>query len=125
MTTNTLVAHEGELIEGRGYELLYLPSYSPDLGPIQEAFSKVKGVLRRTSARMQEAHSRDDGKDTGRGHGTRCPRVLQALSLRFTGPTPMIIASCPNNRMQQFELMLGEKFCPTDVRERVYESCSI
>ena len=31
-----------ELIEGRGAELVFLPSYSPDLNPIEEAFSKVK-----------------------------------------------------------------------------------
>ena len=31
-----------ELIEGRGCELLYLPPYSPDLNPIEEAFSKIK-----------------------------------------------------------------------------------
>ena len=29
-----------ELIEARGCELIYLPSYSPDLNPIEEAFSK-------------------------------------------------------------------------------------
>jgi transposase len=31
-----------ELIEGRGLELMYLPSYSPDYNPIEEAFSKIK-----------------------------------------------------------------------------------
>ena len=31
-----------ELIEQRGCELLYLPSYSPDYNPIEEAFAKVK-----------------------------------------------------------------------------------
>jgi transposase len=32
-----------EIIEGRGCELLYLPPYSPDFNPIEQAFSKVKG----------------------------------------------------------------------------------
>ena len=36
----------GELIEERGCELLYPPPYSPDLNPIEGAFSKVKGLLR-------------------------------------------------------------------------------
>jgi transposase len=31
-----------ELIEARGAELLFLPPYSPDLSPIEEAFSKIK-----------------------------------------------------------------------------------
>ena len=34
---------------------MYLPPYSPDLNPIEEAFSKVKGLLRRTGARTREA----------------------------------------------------------------------
>lgn len=44
-----------ELIEGRGCELLYLPPYSPDLNPIEEAFSKLKALLRKAGARAQEA----------------------------------------------------------------------
>ena len=40
-----------ELIEDRGCKLLYLPSYSPDLNPIKEAFSKSKGLLRRAQTR--------------------------------------------------------------------------
>ena len=56
---DNLGAHKGErvrkLIQGRGCEVLYLPPYSPDLNPIEEAFSKVKGVLRRTSARTRQA----------------------------------------------------------------------
>ena len=39
---DNLSAHKGgkvrELVEGRGCELLYLPPYSPDLNPIEEAF---------------------------------------------------------------------------------------
>jgi transposase len=44
-----------ELIEGRGCELLYLPGYSPDYNPIEEAFSKIKEILRRACARTREA----------------------------------------------------------------------
>ena len=44
-----------ELIEERGCELLYLPGYSPDYNPIEEAFSKIKGILRRACARTREA----------------------------------------------------------------------
>jgi transposase len=44
-----------ELIEGRGAEVLFLPPYSPDFSPIEEAFSKVKGILRRIGARTREA----------------------------------------------------------------------
>jgi transposase len=43
-----------ELIEQRGCELWLLPSYSPDLNPIEEAFSKVKNLLRKAKARTLE-----------------------------------------------------------------------
>jgi transposase len=56
---DNLSAHKGErireLIEERGCELAYLPSYSPDLNPIEEAFSKIKGLVRKAEARTKEA----------------------------------------------------------------------
>ena len=55
---DNLSAHKGErvreIIEQRGAELMYLPSYSPDLNPIEEAFSKMKGLLRKVEARSRE-----------------------------------------------------------------------
>jgi transposase len=44
-----------ELIEARGCQLLYLPSYSPDYNPIEEAFAKIKNLLRKAAARSKEA----------------------------------------------------------------------
>ena len=44
-----------ELIEGQGCELLYLPAYSPDYNPIEEAFSKIKRFLGKVGARSKEA----------------------------------------------------------------------
>jgi transposase len=44
-------------IEARGAQLWYLPPYSPDLNPIEEAFSKVKTSLRTAAPRTLEAHS--------------------------------------------------------------------
>ena len=56
---DNLTAHKGErireLIEQRGCELLYLPPYSPDFNPIEEAFAKIKGLLRKAEARSREA----------------------------------------------------------------------
>ena len=45
----------GRLIEEAGCELLFLPPYSPDFNPIEEAFSKAKGILRKAGARTREA----------------------------------------------------------------------
>ena len=44
-----------ELIESRGAQLLYLPPYSPDLNPIEKAWSKFKKYLRDAKARTKEA----------------------------------------------------------------------
>jgi hypothetical protein len=56
---DNLSSHKGgrvkEIIEGRGCELLYLPPYSPDFNPIEQALSKVKGILRRAEARTRES----------------------------------------------------------------------
>ena len=43
-----------ELIEERGCELVYLPAYSPYYNPIEEAFAKIKNLLRKASARSKE-----------------------------------------------------------------------
>jgi len=44
-----------ELVEGRGADLVFLPSYSPDMNPIEEAFSKIKQLVRKVGARGREA----------------------------------------------------------------------
>jgi transposase len=56
---DNLSSHKGdrvrELIEGVGCSLLYLPPYSPDFSPIEEAFSKIKALLRKSAARVRGA----------------------------------------------------------------------
>ena len=56
---DNLRQHQGArtraLIEARGAELWFLPGYSPDLNPVEEAFSKVKALLRDAAARTHEA----------------------------------------------------------------------
>jgi transposase len=56
---DNLGAHKGdkvrELIEARGAQVLFLPAYSPDFSPIEEAFSKIKALLKKAAARTREA----------------------------------------------------------------------
>lgn len=56
---DTLQIHKGECvrqaIEARGCQVLFLPAYSPDFSPIEEAFSKLKAYLRKGGARTREA----------------------------------------------------------------------
>ena len=42
------------VIESRGAQLLYLPPYSPDFNPIEQAWSKLKQQLRGVKARVVE-----------------------------------------------------------------------
>lgn len=52
---DNLPAHKGSdvrrAIEATGATLRYLPPYSPDLNPIENAFAKLKAVLRKAAAR--------------------------------------------------------------------------
>jgi transposase len=56
---DNLAAHKAvrvrELIESRDAELVLLPPYSPDLNPIELAWSKMKALLRKVSARTYDA----------------------------------------------------------------------
>ena len=45
------VAGVREAIEACGASLIYLPPYSPDLNPIEQAFAKLKSLLRKEAAR--------------------------------------------------------------------------
>ncbi len=49
------VAGVRERIQAAGAELLYLPPYSPDLNPIEKAWSKLKQNLRKVKSRTAEA----------------------------------------------------------------------
>ena len=44
-----------EAIEARGAKLHYLPPYSPDLNPIEQAFAKLKALLRKAAQRTIDA----------------------------------------------------------------------
>ena len=44
-----------DAIEAAGATLLYLPPYSPDFNPIEQAFAKLKALLRKAAARTVEA----------------------------------------------------------------------
>jgi len=49
------VAGVRKLIEAANATLIYLPSYSPDLNPIEMAFAKLKTLLRKAAARTRDA----------------------------------------------------------------------
>ena len=52
---DNLSSHKGpevrDMIEAAGARLLYLPPYSPDFNPIENAFAKLKALLRKAAER--------------------------------------------------------------------------
>src|SRR5262249_37614545 len=56
---DNLAAHKvaglQEAIEARGARLEYLPSYSPELSPIEKCWSKVKALIRAKAARTRDS----------------------------------------------------------------------
>jgi transposase len=56
---DNLSSHKGPrvnaLIQAVGAELQYLPPYSPDFNPIENAFAKLKALLRKEAARTVDA----------------------------------------------------------------------
>ena len=56
------VAGVAEALAAVGATLRYLPAYSPDLNPIENAFSKIKSGLRKAAARTVDALTRVVGR---------------------------------------------------------------
>lgn len=70
-----------QAIEAKGCQLLFLPAYSPDLSPIEEAFSKLKTYLRQVGARTHEALFLRHRCRLAHGHCCRCTWLVYPLWL--------------------------------------------
>jgi transposase len=73
---DNLPAHKGaavdRLIAAVHATLLYLPKYSPDLNPIEQAFSKLKALLRKAAERTVPALCRRIGKLVAKFSASEC-----------------------------------------------------
>jgi hypothetical protein len=84
-----LSAHKADssrhAIAARGGELLFLPPSSPDFTPIEQAFSKIKAVLRGLGARSKETLQGDaprSGPPRHRGYyPPRCGGLVRSCWL--------------------------------------------
>ena len=65
-----------QAIEAAGAELLYLPPYSPDLNPIEQAFAKLKALLRSAAARTVDVLWRTIGQILDAFGPTECTNYL-------------------------------------------------
>ena len=77
---DNLGSHKGKavrrLIRSAGAKLIFLPKYSPDLNPIEQAFAKLKPLLRKAAARTVDALCAAIGDSTPRIHVRRMRQLF-------------------------------------------------
>ena len=75
-----------KLVEDKGCELLFLPPYSPDLNPIEEAFGKIKNIVRKAGERTREALNEAIARSPESDHAAGRDGMVRALwLLRIAG----------------------------------------
>jgi transposase len=79
------IAGVREAIETAGAKLLYLPPYSPDLNPIELAFSKLKRLLREAATRSVEALWTTIGQLLTRFTPTECANYIRHCGFAHSG----------------------------------------
>jgi transposase len=100
VVVDNLSAHKADrirqAIEGRHCQLLFLPPYSPDFTPIEQAFSKIKAILRGLGARSKEAlqgGAPRSGSPRHRGHyASRCRGLVRSCWVRSACSTYLKVA---------------------------------
>ena len=79
---DNLPAHKGgavrAAIEATGARLMLLPPYSPDFNPIENAFAKLKALLRKAAARTKEALWQTTGDLLGEFSPQECANYFVA-----------------------------------------------
>jgi transposase len=78
------VAGVRKAIEAAGAELRYLPPYSPDLNPIEMAFSKLKSILRASASRTVDDLWTAAGEALKRFSDHECRNLLAAAGYAAT-----------------------------------------
>ena len=79
---DNLGSHKGAgvraAIEAAGASLLYLPPYSPDFNPIEQAFAKLKAMLRKAAERTLDDLWRSIGRIIDTFTPTECANYFAA-----------------------------------------------
>jgi transposase len=73
-----------EAIEAVGAKLLYLPPYSPDLNPIENAFSKLKWLIKSAEERTAEGLWRRCGDLLDKFSASECRNYLRHCGYRYS-----------------------------------------
>ena len=79
------VAGVRQAIEARGASLHFLPSYSPDLNPIEQVFSKLKELLRAQAPRTLDTLWSTVGRLLDRFTPAECANYLAHDGYRHSG----------------------------------------
>jgi transposase len=83
---DNLSSHKGttirQRIEAAGASLLYLPPYSPDFNPIENAFAKLKALLRKAAERTVEGLWTAIGRCVDLFTPRRVPKLLRSRRIR-------------------------------------------
>lgn len=66
-----------EAVEARDARILYLPPYSPDLNPIEQAFAKLKALLRKAAERTKDGLWRAIGRTIDLFPPEECRRLIR------------------------------------------------
>jgi len=72
-----------EIVKDQGAWILFLPPYSPDLNPIEMAFSKIKALLRKAAARTYDQVWRSIGDICNLFEPTECRNFFIAAGYEF------------------------------------------
>lgn len=72
-----------EAIESKGASLVYLPPYSPDFNPIEQAFSKFKWLLRSAKERTVETLWKTCGQLLDRFGESECRNYIRHCGYRY------------------------------------------
>jgi transposase len=85
---DNLSSHKGprvrQMIEAAGASLLYLPPYSPDFNPIENAFAKLKALLRKAAERTIDGLWSAIGRSINRFTPTECRNYFIAAGYAAT-----------------------------------------
>lgn len=73
-----------QAIEAVGANLIYLPPYSPDLNPIEQAFAKFKWLLKSAAHRTVEGLWRACGTLLDKFTASECERYIHHCGYRYT-----------------------------------------
>ena len=74
-----------EAIEARGASLRFLPPYSPDLNPIEQAFAKLKQLIRTAAPRSRQTLWQSIGAMLDRFEPHECQNYLANAGYRQSG----------------------------------------